>query len=140
MASAFGDTFPALTRLKIEIWVPIGYYGYCFDNGMVAPKDLFEVPLVKEGRVIVDAELLLKAELLTMHWDFIEEGVDANVLEKSDQNYVVYRGTPADGPYTYEGLELFTQSAGTFDYEAEVAAVRAAAIVDAWNEGNSGLE
>ena len=124
MAITLGDIFPALARLQIRIQVPLGYYVYCFDNGMVTPEELFEHPLVKEGKVLVGTELLFWADLLTVHVDLIEEGVDANSLEQSYENRITYRATPAEGPYAYKGLELSRHSAGTFDYEAEVAAVR----------------
>lgn len=112
--------FPSLKSLTIELVDEID----ALERSEVALDQFFTLRLSESKPLSLAAEQIkiqpvmhLTGQLYSVNRDLFEDNKLRYGLETSIDNYITYRATPSTSPPSWNGLDLTTFSAGTWDYE-----------------------
>lgn len=130
--SALPALFPALRKVTVSLRSDIEVFEGWIVNGRFDPEEFFSLelptlsPPYKDAAASREIEAKLELRLHATLWG-VHRSLDRGLalgLMASPHNEIIYRAKPCSGPNSWHGLALETEKAGTFDYEAEVAAAQ----------------
>ncbi|KAK4544736.1 hypothetical protein LTR36_003985 [Oleoguttula mirabilis] len=110
--------FPSLATLHLVLMVDADVWRYALKSNTAGLDDVFATDLLSGKDVEVRVTLLIHALLFSMNPRLVRDALLVQMMELSGENYIFYRATRSSGPNAWNGLELATHAAGTYDYDA----------------------
>lgn len=131
------DNLSGLQSIRLVVALNLN----CFENLLrtkkahASPTRFYDEELHTSSQVKasmrIQKTMLLANDLYSVNPDVVRDDVIAESLEHALSNTITYRATPSTSINSWHGLDLATETAGAFDYEAAVQEARRISLHEA---------